>query len=264
MVRKRDLRLKAPYSKRIPGLDPVRIDKFDAYPFCLPLFQDRSFELAFERAVTIIIGENGAGKSTLLEAIAALAGYDDAGGGKGYMPVLSFSETARNWRGPRQCVARAKNHQRMPFAPKAFSPSHVIWTKWQSGSGFPVAFARRGIFAFLRRTVPEARYLHFRRTRAVLSPARQIEFLKLLKQMDEFGCCQVVMATHSPILMAHRMCAALLQITKYGLQPVKLKDTNRNPDWVSVSFRPGARRPIRCRTACVPRDRANRGTARET
>ena len=60
---------------------------------------------------------------------------------------------------------------------------------------------------------------------AALSPARQIEFLKLLKRMDEFGCCQVVMATHSPILMAHPS-AALLQITKYGLQPVKLKDTN--------------------------------------
>jgi predicted ATPase len=33
------------------------------------------------------VGENGTGKSTLLEGIAALAGYDEAGGGKGYMPV---------------------------------------------------------------------------------------------------------------------------------------------------------------------------------
>ncbi|WP_245525889.1 AAA family ATPase, partial [Mesorhizobium sp. M00.F.Ca.ET.216.01.1.1] len=38
-------------------------------------------------AITIIVGENGTGKSTLLEAIGALAGYDEAGGGKGYMPV---------------------------------------------------------------------------------------------------------------------------------------------------------------------------------
>jgi predicted ATPase len=32
--------------------------------------------------VTIIVGENGTGKSTLLEGIAALAGYDEAGGGE--------------------------------------------------------------------------------------------------------------------------------------------------------------------------------------
>ena len=45
------------------------------------------FELSFDRAITIIVGENGTGKSTLLEGIAVLAGYDEAGGGKGYMPV---------------------------------------------------------------------------------------------------------------------------------------------------------------------------------
>ena len=53
-----------------------------AYPFCLPFLQ-RDFELDFEHAITIIVGENGTGKSTLLEGIAALAGYDEAGGGKG-------------------------------------------------------------------------------------------------------------------------------------------------------------------------------------
>jgi predicted ATPase len=45
------------------------------------------FTLVFECPITVIVGENGAGKSTLLEGIAAMAGYDDAGGGKGYMPV---------------------------------------------------------------------------------------------------------------------------------------------------------------------------------
>jgi energy-coupling factor transporter ATP-binding protein EcfA2 len=52
----------------------------------LPFLQ-RDFELNFDHAITIIVGENGTGKSTLLEGIAVLAGYDEAGGGKGYMPV---------------------------------------------------------------------------------------------------------------------------------------------------------------------------------
>src|SRR5712672_1464409 len=83
--RKRDIRMPAPYLRRI-WLDPSRIDDRAAYPFCLPFLHD-DFELSFDRPITIIVGENGTGKSTLLEGIAALAGYDEAGGGKGYRPV---------------------------------------------------------------------------------------------------------------------------------------------------------------------------------
>ncbi len=83
--RNRDINLPAPYLKRL-WLDASRVDDREAYPFCLPFLHDE-FSLSFDRAITIIVGENGTGKSTLLEGIAALAGYDEAGGGKGYMPV---------------------------------------------------------------------------------------------------------------------------------------------------------------------------------
>src|SRR6185437_10171540 len=83
--KKRDINLPAPYLKRL-WLDPARILDREAYPFCLPFLHD-DFELRFDRAITIIVGENGTGKSTLLEGIAALAGYDAAGGGKGYRTV---------------------------------------------------------------------------------------------------------------------------------------------------------------------------------
>ena len=70
------------------GSGSIRPDVADpaAYPFCLPFLVD-GFELEFERAITIIVGENGTGKSTLLEGIAVLAGFDEAGGGKDYQPV---------------------------------------------------------------------------------------------------------------------------------------------------------------------------------
>ena len=83
--KKRDINLPAPYLKRL-WLDPSRVPDREAYPFCLPFLHD-DFSLSFNRAVTIIAGENGTGKSTLLEGIAQLAGYDGAGGGKGYSPV---------------------------------------------------------------------------------------------------------------------------------------------------------------------------------
>jgi energy-coupling factor transporter ATP-binding protein EcfA2 len=81
----RPIRLPAPYLKRV-WLDQSRVPDATAYPFCLP-FLHNGFELDFDRAITVIVGENGTGKSTLLEGIAALAGYDEAGGGKGYRPV---------------------------------------------------------------------------------------------------------------------------------------------------------------------------------
>src|SRR4051812_25539125 len=83
--RNRPINLPAPYLRRL-WLDPERIADRKAYPFCLPFLQD-AFELSFDKPITIIVGENGTGKSTLLEGIAVLAGYDEAGGGKGYRPV---------------------------------------------------------------------------------------------------------------------------------------------------------------------------------
>jgi predicted ATPase len=83
--RNRVIRMPAPYLRRV-WLEPARIADRAAYPFCLPFLRDE-FELCFDRSITIIVGENGTGKSTLLEGIAVLAGYDEAGGGKGYMPV---------------------------------------------------------------------------------------------------------------------------------------------------------------------------------
>ncbi len=83
--RNRTINLPAPYLRRV-WLDPSGIADRAAYPFCLPFLRD-DFELGFDRPITIIVGENGTGKSTLLEGIAVLAGYDEAGGGKGYRPV---------------------------------------------------------------------------------------------------------------------------------------------------------------------------------
>src|SRR3979411_2430273 len=80
--RNRTINLPAPYLRRV-WLDPSGIAARGAYPFCLPFLRD-DFELSFDRSITIIVGENGTGKSTLLEGIAVLAGYDEAGGGKGY------------------------------------------------------------------------------------------------------------------------------------------------------------------------------------
>jgi predicted ATPase len=60
---------------------------------------------------------------------------------------------------------------------------------------------------------------------SALSPARQMEFLKLMRRMEESRICQVVMATHSPMLMAYPN-ARLLRLSKYGLKTVTVEQTD--------------------------------------
>jgi predicted ATPase len=43
--------------------------------------------------------------------------------------------------------------------------------------------------------------------------------------MDASQNCQVIMATHSPLLMAYPN-ARLLRLSKYGLEPVKVEQTD--------------------------------------
>ncbi|MEM8659169.1 MAG: AAA family ATPase, partial [Pseudomonadota bacterium] len=85
VARRRPSNLPAPFLKRV-WLDATDLDRSQGYPFNLPWLVD-DFELEFTTPITILMGENGTGKSTLLEAVAALSGYDEAGGGKGYRAV---------------------------------------------------------------------------------------------------------------------------------------------------------------------------------
>ena len=228
MARKgRDTTLPAPFLKRV-WLERDKIVAKDDYPFCLPIFRE-DFNLSFDKAITIIVGENGTGKSTILEGIAALAGYDEAGGGKGYMPVdhskaieamggrLSSALSAawlpkvtRGWFFRAESFFSVARYLDEVGSPSADFLSH------SHGEGFLRFFQercqRQGIFIF---DEPES----------ALSPSRQVEFLKLLRAMDESKKSQVIMATHSPMLMAYPG-AALLRLTPEGLEPTTLEQTD--------------------------------------
>src|SRR5260370_9931268 len=65
---------------------------------------------------------------------------------------------------------------------------------------------RQGIFIF---DEPES----------ALSPARQMEFLKLMRRMEHFTICPIVMATHSPMLMTSPN-APLLKLPEHRMDAV--------------------------------------------
>ncbi|MEA3536372.1 AAA family ATPase [Rhizobium sp. CC-YZS058] len=222
--------LRPPFLKRV-WIDEVALPSAPGYPFNLPMFAN-GFEVTFQTPVTIIVGENGTGKSTFLEGLAGLIGFDQAGGGAGYRPVdhsgaidvagdVLRSVLRAGWL-PKVntgwffkaetffSVARylddaARDARAIP--PDFLSHSH--------GEGFLRFFGerclKRGIFLF---DEPES----------ALSPTRQLEFLRLIAEIERAGTGQLIIATHAPLLMAYPG-ATLLETTRSGFRPIAFRDT---------------------------------------
>lgn len=233
MARKsRETKLPSPFLKRITARPEV-IAQEEGYPFDLPWLHQGSFELDFTTPVTIVVGENGCGKSSLIEAIAALAGYDEAGGGKGYLAVDHEGAVDRSG----GVLAEALRAQWLPKvttgwffrAETFFSVARYLdqaalstgaippdFLSWSHGEGFIRFFeercARQGLYFM---DEPES----------ALSPRRQLELLRILNRIHEAEKAQVIMATHSPLLMA-LPCARLLEITRAGLEEIDFTETD--------------------------------------
>jgi predicted ATPase len=189
--------LPAPYLKRV-WVDPARVPDPSAYPFCLP-FLKNGFDLDFDRVVTIIVGENGSGKSTLLEGIAALAGYDEAGGGKGYRPV-DHSHAIEAMGGSLAQALRASWLPKVTDgwffrAESFFSVARYLDEAAQEPlSGPPPDFLSHshgeGFLRFFAERCQRQGLFIFDEPESALSPSRQIEFLKLLRRMDKSSMCR--------------------------------------------------------------------------
>jgi predicted ATPase len=231
--RRRPINLPAPYLRRIT-LDMAKVVDRERYPFCLPLFAN-GFELQFDTAITVIVGENGTGKSTLLEGIAKLAGYDEAGGGKGYRPVDHTDAIDKSG----EALAPAFKAAWLPKitegwffrAESFFSVARYLDAaaiEAGRGSGPPDFLSHSHGEGFLRffeeRCERQGLYI-FDEPESALSPSRQVEFLKLLDRMQGSRHCQVIIATHSPLLMAMPEIT-LLRLTKGVLEPVTLEATD--------------------------------------
>ena len=229
MAGRRATRLAAPF------LRAVRIDDRDQalpkdYPFTLPWLTP-DFELEFPQPVTILMGENGSGKSTLLEAIAQVAGFPTSGGGAWAGAGEASTGTAalgqrlrgswlpkmgRGWFLKAQSFAAVSDQTAKDYL--AFS----------HGEGFAEVIMDRmtgqGVFLL---DEPEA----------ALSPKRQGELLAFLAQIQNDGSAQVVMATHSPILMAVPG-ARLLRLSHRGIDAVALRDTDHFRLWAAFAADP--------------------------
>jgi predicted ATPase len=230
---KRTVNLPAPYLKRV-WLEPELVKKPEAYPFCLPFLRD-GLDLTFEEAITIIVGENGSGKSTLLEGIAALAGFDGAGGGKGYRPV-DHSQALEVMGGDLAQALRAswlpKITGRGWFfrAESFFSVARYLDEAARDDpfGGPPPNFLSHshgeGFLRFFNERCRHQGLYIFDEPESALSPSRQVECLKLLHAIRRARLGQVIMATHSPLLMAYPE-ARLFRLGRDGLSEICVEET---------------------------------------
>ncbi|MFK7938022.1 MAG: AAA family ATPase [Roseovarius sp.] len=229
--RKTDTKLPAPFLQRLTVL-PDKLAEHSGYPFNLPWLTPDTFELQFTTPVTIICGENGTGKSTLIEAIASLSGYDEAGGGKGYRPVdhsmaldksgAALADVLRagwlpkitdGWFFKAESFFSVARHQ--DAVAQEYGGTAPDYLSWSHGEGFLRFFeermSRQGIYFM---DEPES----------ALSPKRQLDLLRILHSIQQAAKSQVIMATHSPILMA-LPGAQLYQVTRHGLHATQYRDT---------------------------------------
>lgn len=200
--------LGAPFLQRMYFREPPR-DRLD-YPLNLPLVD--GLDLTFSTPVTILVGENGSGKSTILETIAHHCGFNVGGGSRdhNYNQTVDVEPLAKaltfSWRPKvtRGFFLRAESFFNFvgyldelsdePGQAAKNSYSEMSMNRQSHGEAFLSLFEDRfngkGIYIM---DEPEA----------ALSPHRQIQLLAILHALEESGEAQVIMATHSPILMAY-------------------------------------------------------------
>lgn len=225
--RQRFTSLPPPFLKRV-WLELDRDADRAGYPLNLPLFR-HGFDLDFDQAITIIVGENGVGKSTLLEGIAVLAGFDEGGGGPGYRAVDHSGARERG-------VAELRWRLKGAWLPQVKSgwffraESFFSVARYLDESGSPYAdflshSHGEGFMRFFAERCSDPGVYIFDEPESALSINRQFDFLRLLRAMQDNGQTQAIVATHSPIIMA-LPGAALLRMTRGGLEPVRLEDTD--------------------------------------
>jgi predicted ATPase len=211
----------------------------ETFPFNLPALAGLE-ELRFDRPITYFVGENGSGKSTLLEAIAwgigaaTVGGEDlDRNGEMGHARALSnalkFRWRKKTGRGffmnAEDFINHGKRIRRMSEEFREMEAEYDRnYEETPSAEGMRIAKdAARGQRLSLERQYREGfsdvshgeSFLKFFQTRIApgglylldepetpLSPLRQLAFLSLLKRMVAEEC-QMIVATHSPILMAY-------------------------------------------------------------
>ncbi|HIR68999.1 MAG TPA: AAA family ATPase [Candidatus Pelethousia gallinarum] len=182
--------------------------------------------------VTFFVGENGMGKSTLLEAIAISAGFNPEGGSLGlrFSSRDTHSGLFRHIRLVREpyrpqdgYFLRAESFYNMATAiDEADDDGRLLLYSYGGKSLHQQSHGESFLSLVLHRLRGHGLYL-FDEPEAALSPSRQMVLLCAIHNLVQQGS-QVLMATHSPILMSYSG-GVIYQLDGSGIRQVAYKDT---------------------------------------
>ena len=169
--------------------------------------------LAFHPQLTFFTGENGSGKSTVLEALALCCGMNAEGGGRNFS-FETYTDTSalchyifvvRGARRPQDSYfLRAESFynvasyiEEIDSVPAAAPP-----VKESYGGSLHECSHGESFFALLNNRLGANGLYLFDEPESALSPTRQIAMLRRMHQLIQKGC-QMIITTHSPILLAY-------------------------------------------------------------
>jgi predicted ATPase len=204
-----------------------KVPSFERYPFSIPAVRALD-ELELDPRITFLVGENGSGKSTLIEAIAVVMGFNAEGGSQNFSFSTRRSESVlhqflRPVRGTRRpkdgFFLRAESYftvgTEIERLGVASSYGGVSPHEQSHGESFLSLANHRlggnGLYIF---DEPEA----------ALSPQRQLSLLQIMHDLVERTGSQLVIATHSPILMAYPG-ATIYHLGSEGIRPIAYEET---------------------------------------
>jgi predicted ATPase len=214
-------------------LNAVRLEResvksFNEYPFSVPAIRHLR-RLEFHPAVTFFIGENGSGKSTLLEALAVKLGFNAEGGSKNFnfatrethSCLHKFIRVERGVGRPTDnYFLRAESFYNLATQIEDLGVEYGYGKKSLHNQSHGEAF----LALLANRLQGDGVYL-FDEPEAALSPQRQLSVLTLLHRLVCHQS-QLVIATHSPILLAYPN-ARIYQFSETGIVEMKYPETEQ-------------------------------------
>ena len=209
---------------RLKSLEGFEPDYYHELPIIKWLEQHDG--LCLSEKLTIISGENGQGKSTFIEALAVAMGINPEGGSQNF----DFSTKATHSQLSEQLVihktGRVPKLKYFLRAESYYNLASEIDNLAVGGYGNQRLHQQshgEGVMALIEHRF-EAKGLYlFDEPEAGLSPARQMTLLRVFDQLMKEGS-QLVVATHSPILLAHPE-ALVYQLNENGVSQVAYHET---------------------------------------
>jgi predicted ATPase len=202
------------------------VGSFDEYPFNVPVVRKLG-ELVFDAQVTFLIGENGSGKSTLIEAIAIACGFNPEGGSKNFnfetraetSPLYQLMHVVRGHKRPTDgYFLRAES-----FFNVATEIDQRQLASYYGGRSLHEMSHGEAFFTLLNDRLLGGGLYIFDEPEAALSPTRQMAMLTRMHELVG-DASQLIIATHSPILMAYPG-ATILEIVDGELRRVNYEET---------------------------------------